>query len=136
MPVFQKAVGIRDAQNEAIETWLGAGAVLKIFGGAMPANVAAADTGVALATLALPSDYMAASSGGAKAKLGTWQDAAADQTGTATHWRMYRADGTTCGLQGDCTITSGDGTLKLDSTSFTVGQSFAVTAFTITQAGA
>jgi len=69
---LQFSTTVRNARLDAIETAIGAGAILKIRTGSVPANCAAADSGTALATLNLPSDYMAAASGGSKAKSGTW----------------------------------------------------------------
>jgi hypothetical protein len=76
---------------------------------------------------------MAAASGGSKAKSGTWQDAAADATGTAAHWRLYASDGTTCHAQGTVTATGDGGDMTVDNTSFATGQSFTVSSFTITE---
>ena len=123
---------MRNARLDAVETTTGTTAVLKIKTGAAPANCAAADTGTVLATLTLPSDWMAAAASGAKSKLGTWEDTSADATGTAAHWRLYASDGTTCHAQGTVTVTGGGGDMTVDSTSFTAGQSFSVTTFTLT----
>lgn len=127
---LQVSVAVQNARLDAIETTIGTSAVLKIRTGAAPANCAAADSGTVLATLTLPSDWMAAASSGSKAKSGTWQDASADATGTAAHFRLYASDGTTCHAQGTVGVGSGD--LQVDSVSFTAGQSFTVTGFTLT----
>lgn len=132
----QFSVGVRNARLDAIETTIGTSAVLKIRTGAPPANVAAADSGTVLATLTLPSDWMAAASSGSKAKSGTWEDASADATGTAAHFRLYASDGTTAHMQGTVTATGGGGDMTVDNTSFAVGQSFTVTAFTLTDGNA
>jgi hypothetical protein len=97
---LQLSVGARDGGLDAIETTIGASAILRIWSGAPPATCAAADTGTVIATLNLPSDWMAAASGGTKAFLGTWQDVSADASGTVGHWRVYDAAGTTCHMQG------------------------------------
>ena len=89
-----------------------------------------------LATVNLPSDWMAAASGGTKALSGTWQDASADATGTAAHFRLYASDGTTCGAQGTVTITGGGGDMTVDNTSFVAAQVFTVTGFTLTAGNA
>lgn len=133
---LQYSVAVRNAQLDAIESTIGVSAVLKIRTGAAPANVATADSGTVLATLTLPSDWMAAASGGSKAKSGTWEDASADATGTAAHWRLYASDGTTCHAQGTVTATSGGGDMEVDNTSFSAGQAFTVTTFTITAGNA
>ena len=130
----QLSVAVRNARLDAIETTIGATAVLKIRSGSVPADCATADAGTVLATLTLPSDWMAAASGGSKAKSGTWQDTSADATGTAAHFRIYDSGGTVCGLQG--TVGVGTGDLQVDSASFTSGQSFSITGFTLTDANA
>lgn len=133
---LQFSVAVRNARLDAIETAVGASAVLKIRTGAPPANVAAADTGTVLATLNLPADYMAAAANGSKAKSGTWQDLAADAAGTAAHFRIYASDGTTAHAQGTVTATSGGGDMEVDNTVFAVGQVFTVTSFTINEPNA
>jgi hypothetical protein len=131
---LQLSTSVRNARLDQIETTIGTSAVLKIRTGAAPADCAAADTGTVLATLNLPSDYMAAAASGAKAKTGTWQDATADATGTAAHFRLYDTAATTCHLQGTVTATGGGGDLELDNTSIATGQQVTVTAFTLTDA--
>lgn len=128
---LQQSVAVRNAKLDAIETAIGASAILKIRTGAVPSNCATADAGTVLATLNLPSDWMAAASSGSKAKSGTWEDTSADATGTAAHFRIYASDGTTCHLQGTVTATGGGGDMTVDNTSFASGQAFSVTSFTI-----
>lgn len=129
---IQLSTTVRNAQLDAIESTIGTSPLLKIRSGAAPADCATADAGTVLATLTLPSDWMAAASSGSKAKSGTWQDTSADATGTAAHFRIYDSTGTTCHLQGTCGVGTGD--MQLDSTSFTTGQSFTITAFTLSAA--
>ncbi len=132
----QLSAAVRNARLDAIETTVGTSAVLKIRTGAQPADCATADSGSVLATLSLPSDWMAAASGGSKAKSGTWQDASADATGTAGHWRLYASDGTTCHAQGSVTATGGGGDLTLDNTSLASGQSVTISSFSLTDGNA
>jgi len=129
---LQLATSTRNAMLDAIETDAGTSAILKIRTGAQPANCAAADSGSVLATANLPSDWMAAASGGTKAMSGTWQDASADGSGTAAHYRLYKSDGTTCIMQGTVTATGGGGDMTVDNTSFASGQPFNITGFTLT----
>lgn len=133
---LQLSTTVRNARVNAIETAIGASAVLKIRTGAAPADCATADSGTVLSTLSLPSDWMGAASGGAAAKTGTWQDASADATGTAAHFRLYASDGTTCHMQGTVTATGGGGDMTVDNVSFASGQSFTITGFTLTDANA
>lgn len=131
---IQYSTSVRNAQLDAIETAIGTAAVLKIRTGAPPANVGTADSGTVLASMTLPSDWLAAASSGSKAKSGTWQDASADATGTAAHFRIYASDGTTAHIQGTVTATGGGGDLTLDNTSIASGQSVTISSFTLTAA--
>jgi hypothetical protein len=126
------SVAVRNARVNAIETTIGASAVLKIRSGTKPTNITDADSGTVLATLNLPSDWMAAASGGAAAKSGTWEDASGDAAGTAAHFRIYASDGTTQHFQGTVTATGGGGDLTVDNVSIAAGQKVTVTGFTIT----
>ncbi len=128
MPEFSAACA--NAMLNAFETTVGTDAVLKIRTGARPTHVADADSGTVLATVTLPTDWMAAASGGSKAKSGTWSDTSADATGTAAHYRIYASDGTTCHQQGSVGTSGTD--MVVDSASFTAGQAFTVSAFTLT----
>lgn len=132
---FQFSTTVRNAVLDAIETAVGTSAVLKIRSGSVPANVGTADSGTVLATLNLPSDWLAGASGGSKALTGTWEDASADATGTAGHFRIYASDGTTAHIQGTVTATGGGGDLTLDNTSIASGQQVTVTSFSITAGG-
>lgn len=133
---IQLSVSVRNARLDTIESTIGTSAILRIRTGAAPATCATADSGTVLAELTLPSDWMAAASSGSKALSGTWQDASANATGTAGHFRIYDSAGTTCHLQGTVTATGGGGDMTVDNTSFASGQSFTVTSFTLTDGNA
>lgn len=130
----QLSVSVRNARLDQIESTIGTSAILKIRSGAAPADCAAADSGTVLATLNLPSDWLAAASSGSKAKSGTWQDASADATGTAAHFRVYDSGGSTCHIQG--TVGQGSGDLSLDNTSLVAGQTVTINTFTLTDGNA
>ena len=133
---LQYSVAVRNARLDVVESTISTSAVLKIRSGSQPANCAAADSGTVLGTFSLPADWMAAASSGSKAKSGTWQDASADATGTAAHFRVYASDGTTCHIQGSVTATGGGGQLTIDSVSVVVGQQINITGFTLTAGNA
>lgn len=133
---FQYSVAARNAAIDAIETAIGTAPILEIRTGSPPADCAAADTGTLLASMTLPSDFLSAASSGSKTLLGTWQDASADATGTAGHFRIKNSAGSTCHIQGTVTATGGGGDMTFDSISFTSGQTVNVTNFTITAGGA
>ena len=135
---------LRNQRLDIVESYTGTAPVLSIWSGTIPANCAASNTSgggspTKLATLTLPSDWFAAASGGTKALSGTWQDTAADATGTATFFRIHATGGGTaaadeCVMQG--TVGMGSGDLSLDNTSIGAGQQITVTAFTLTDGGA
>ena len=130
---MQYAVGIQNARLDAVEAWLGAGAILKLRTGAAPSGgVAAADSGTVVATLQLPSDWMQDAANGVKAKNGNWEDPVADADGTIGHYRFYKADGTTCGIQGPVSLNGAGGEFQVDNTTVKAGQDVLITAFTIT----
>ena len=131
---LQFSVAVRNAMLDAIETAIGASAILKIRTGAAPADCATADSGTVLASISCPADYLAAAASGAKAKSGTWQDASADATGTAAHFRLYASDGTTCHAQG--TVGTSGTDMIVDNTSLTATQTFTINTFTLTAGNA
>ena len=131
---IQLSVTVRNARLDTIESTIGASAILRIRSGAVPASCATADAGTVLATITVPADWAAAAAAGSKSFLGTWQDASADATGTAAHFRLYDSGGTVCHLQGTVGTSATD--MIVDSVNFTAGQSFTVNSFTLTDANA
>lgn len=130
---LQLSDALRSAGLDAYETATGTSAILKIRSGTVPANTAASEAGTtALAVLNLPSDWLAAASAGVKSKSGTWEDTSADASGTATFFRIYASDGTTCHWQGTVSVTGGAGDLQVDNVSINAGQTVTITSFTIT----
>jgi hypothetical protein len=109
--------------------------ILEIRSGAAPGPNAAA-TGTVLATITTPADAFAAASGGSMAKAGTWQDASADASGVAAHFRL-RQSGDTNGATGttderiEGTVGQGSGDLSLDNTNIAITQTVTITAFTL-----
>lgn len=135
---IQLSVAARNSRLDAFETLLiaaGVDAILEIRSGAAPATCATADSGTVLSTIALPDDPFAAASSGSKAMSGTWSDSSADATGNAGHFRIKDHVGTVH-MQGTVTATGGGGDLTVDNVSFAAGQSFSITAFTLTDANA
>lgn len=131
---LQYSVIVRNAQLDAFETAIGTSPLLHIRTGAPPANCAAADSGTLLASITLPSDWMAAAANGQKDKSGTWQDASADGTGTAGHFRIKDSGNTTCHMQGTVGTSATD--MIVDNVNFNTGQSFTVNSFSISAGNA
>lgn len=137
---FQFSEAARNAWLNAIETYGSTSCSLEIRTGSVPATCATAGSGSVLVTINLPSDWMAAASAGAMAKAGTWEDASADGTGTAGHFRVYNSqatkDNTTCFIQGTVTATGGGGDMTVANTSIAATQTVTITSFTLTAGGA
>ena len=85
-------------------------------------------SGTILATITLPADAFAAASARTKAKSGTWEDASADNGGTAAHFRLV---GGSSILEGTVTATAGGGDMELSSTTIVAGGTVTITAFTL-----
>jgi hypothetical protein len=126
------STSLRNARLDLVESHISTTPKLRVYSGTAPTNPVDAATGTLLADVILPSDWLAAAASGTKAKSGTWADSSADGTGTAGYFRIWDSAGTTCHIQGTVTITGGGGDMTFDSLSFTAGQSFTVTAFTLT----
>lgn len=131
---LQLSVTARNALLDAIETAAGTAAVLKIYDltAGAPADCAAGITGTILVTMTLETDWMNPASTGTKTKLGVWQDASADNPGTADFFRLFASDGTTCHIQGTVTATGGGGDMTLDNASIAAAQQVTITGFTLT----
>lgn len=131
---IQLSATVRNALLDAVESTIGASAILKIKTGAPPADCAAEDSGTVLATLELPADWLNDAVAGSKTLKGTWQDASADNDGEAGHFRLYASDGTTCHLQGTVTATGGGGDMTLVNVNIASGQTINITTFTLNAA--
>lgn len=133
---FQLSVDARNATLAAIETEVGVNPILTISTGSVPTNCATANTGTIVATMVLPSDWLSDAAGGSITLSGTWQDLAADASGTAGYFRLHNNAGTVCHMQGTVTATGAGGDMQLDNTNIAVGQQINITTFTITAGGA
>jgi hypothetical protein len=122
---------LRTAQADAITTAVGTSGKLRIYSGTRPANVAAAITGTLLAELTCNATAFAggAASGVLTASAITG-DTSADATGTATHFRIWKSDGTTAVIDGDVGTSGSD--LNLTTTSIVATQPVNVTSLVIT----
>ena len=128
------ATALRNARLDAITTFAGNGALLRIYDGTKPATGGAATT--LLAELTCGSPFAAGAAAGVLTLGSITQDSSANATGTATWFRIVKSDGTTHVLDGTVTATGGGGDLELVSTSITATQPVQVTSFTITEANA
>lgn len=134
---IQVSTAVRTGMANAIETAIGTAPKLSLWTGALPANCAAANAGTKLSEITLPSDWVTESSG-VLTKSGTWEDATADATGDAVHYRIHDSAGSTCHLQGTVSATGGGGDLVLAQATAGVvsGQKVTVSNWTLTMPGA
>jgi hypothetical protein len=128
---------LRNNRINQVETTIGVSPTLQIRSGPPPANCAAADAGIMLCSMVLPSDWLAAAAAGLKTKLGTWQgnaDVAAGAGTNAGHFRIKT--GATCHIQGNITAINGGGAMTIDNINIVSGQPVSVATFSITDGNA
>jgi hypothetical protein len=138
------AVAISDAlRDQILDGHLDSAAGINFDSGSLeirtgaPPGPNAADGGTLLADITLPADAFGAAATGVSSKAGTWQDASADATGTAAHFRIKQS-GDTGGATGatderiEGTVGQGSGDIDLDNTSINIGQQVTITTFTVT----
>lgn len=131
---LQLSTTARNALLDSLTTSVGSAGYLRIYDGTMPATVADSITGTLLAELVLATPFAAAASSGVLT-LGTiTQDSSANATGTATHFRIYKSDGTTAVMQGD--VSTSGAILNLSTVSIVTGNAVSITSFVITAPGA
>lgn len=128
------ATGLRNARLDAISTYAGSDAIIRIYDGARPATGGAPTT--KLAELTVSGALAAAAAGGTLTVNAITSDPSADATGTATWARILKSDGTT--FVTDCSV--GDGTPSEDinfaTTSFVAGAAIQITSFVLTEGNA
>jgi len=132
---LQYSPALRDAQNDQIETVIGASPRAHIRSGPPPANTAAVDAGTLLVDIPLPADWLAASASGTKSKLGTWS-ATAIATGTAGHFRIKNSGATLTHVQGTITATGGGGDMTTDTIAINSGAVVSIDTFSVTRGNA
>jgi hypothetical protein len=123
------ASGLRNTRADAITTFTGASALLRIYSGSRPATGGTATT--LLAELTCNATFAAAASGGVLTLNAITQDSSANATGTATWFRLVKSDGTTFVMDGDVGTSGSD--LNLNTTSLVSGGPVAVTSFVLTE---
>ena len=127
-------------RNALLDALFNGGSTLSIFDsgtaefrtGANPGAADDAATGTVIATVTLPADAMAGASGGSISKnASSWQDLAADNTGTIG-WVRFKSADTTKVMDMDVTNLAGTGAVKVDNPALVSGQQFSVTACVLT----
>ena len=131
MALSYDVVSIRNAMLDTITTRAGNAALLRIYDGTRPATGAAITTQVLLAELTCGTPFAAGASAGVLTLSAITTDASANNTGTATWFRIVKADGTTFVLDGSVATSGSD--LNLTTTSIVATQPVAVSSFVITE---
>lgn len=132
MALAYEAATLRDAMLDAITTHAGNAALLRIYDGSRPATGGTATTLLAELTCGTP--FAAAAVNGVLTLGAITQDASANATGTATWFRIVKADGTTHVMDGNVGTSGSD--LNLTTTSIVATQPVSVTSFVITEGNA
>lgn len=125
------AANLRNAQLDAITTFAGNAALLRVYDGTRPATGGTATTLLGTFTLGSPLAAGAAAGVLSPTLPSNTTGAAA---GTATWFRIVKADGTTHVLDGSAGTSGTD--LVLNTATISVGVTMAITAFTITRGNA
>ncbi len=118
----------RNAMMDSITTRAGASAKLRIYNGTQPATGGTATT--LLAELTCNSTFAPSASSGVLTLNAITQDSSADNTGTATWFRIVQSDGSTHVLDG--TVGTSGADLNLTTVSIVSGQPVSVTSFVLT----
>lgn len=129
MALAYEAATLRDAMLDAITTHAGNAALLRIYDGSRPATAGTATTLLAELTCGTP--FAAAAVNGVLTLGAITQDSSANATGTATWFRIVKADGTTFVMDGNVGTSGSD--LNLTTTSIVSGQPVSVSSFVITE---
>lgn len=121
----------RNAKMDTLTTSIGTSAKLRIYSGTRPANPAAAITGTLLAELICSASAFAAASSGGVLTANAIASGTGAASGTATHFRLWKSDGTTAVVDGDVAISGAD--LNINNTSIASGQTVSVSSFALTE---
>lgn len=129
--ILRVAIILRNAALDAELALLNSG-FIRIYTGAMPATPETAASGTLLAELTLNATAFGAAAAGVATASAITSDTSANATGTAGWARLFRSNGTSAGLDGDCTATGGGGFCELNSTAISAGAEVQCTSMTIT----
>lgn len=128
------ATSVRNAMADAITTEVGGSSLLRIYGGVRPANGGAATT--LLAELTCNVTFAPAAAGGVLTLNAVTADSVADNSGTATWFRILTS-GSVQKIDGSAGGPASGADLELDNASIVAGGTVSMsTPRTITVAGA
>jgi len=128
---LQESVAVANAALDQREVIIGASPFLHFYTGAMPANCAAAATGVQLVVMDLPADWMAAAAAGSKDLAGLWA-VKSNAAGLAGYFRLYNNAQTICHQQGTITGLGGGGDMEMDDPNIPNNKWVIVDSYTLT----
>ena len=124
---------LKNGQQNAITTALGASALLNIYSGTQPTNPdTAIGAQVLLATLTCNATFAPAASGGVLTlnSIANGTGTAGAGAGTTATWYRLTTSGGTAHIDGTVGISGAD--MNLNNTSIATGQTVSVTSFTLT----
>lgn len=126
---------VRNAVVDAWETAIGTAPKVRIYGGTVPADEAAAlGAATLLAEFTLASDWASNAAAGTKSLSGlpvsVTGEAGAGAGTNATFYRIYASDGVTCHEQGSVGTSGAD--MTIDSATISSGQTVRITAWSKT----
>lgn len=122
---------VRNAVLDAWETAIGTAPKVRFYSGSVPADESASLGGaVLLAEFTLDSDWAAAASAGSKSVSGLPKSVTAAADGTATFYRIYASDGSTCHEQGTLGTSGTD--MTIDNAALVTGQTVRITSWSKT----
>jgi hypothetical protein len=126
---------VRNARGDAVTTATGNAALMRVYDGTPPASANAALSGnTKLSEQVCGSPFAAAASGAVLTANAIANDASADATGTASFFRLYKADGTTVIMQGTFGTSGTD--MIGNTTAFVSGGPVAISSFALTEGNA
>lgn len=125
------SASLRNSRADAITSACGSNAKIRIYAGAVPADVGTAiSSQTLLAELPCSATFAPSASGGVLTVNAITQDSSADATGTATFFRVLTS-GNTAVIQGNVGTSGSD--LNLNTTSISSGAAVSISSFTITE---
>lgn len=130
---LQFSVLARNGRANAVTTEVGNAGLLRIYSGTIPATCADAATGTKLTEQTCGSPFAPGASGGVLSPT-LPADANALATNTAGYHRVYKADGTTCVIQG--TVGTSGADLNLNTLSIVSGGPVHASSWSYTETGA
>lgn len=132
--LLQYSAAARNAELDGLTATVGNAGLLRVYDGTRPANVAAAITGNLLAEIVMGSPWAPGAVAGVVSPTVPQSDLSANATGTATHFRQWKADGTTAVIDGNVGTSAAD--MIVNTTAFVTGGVVTITGFSITAGNA